>query len=230
MKNSIIGNLYLYANKISIFYELIIILFVSFGYLILNNVLFVLNIVKEFTISNDHIYFQIRYEIFVLLTLGIFLYLRGWNFKSLGLKPCQHDIFIGLLIYLCFCVLTIFIWSIGILVSPGFGASKYILFQVNLNIYLVILISILNPFFEEILVCSYILSWNRGATNKYAMIFLSVCIRILYHLYQGPFILVQIIPFGIIAGVWFTRTRRLWPLLIAHFLWDIIGLLPHTGK
>ena len=50
----------------------------------------------------------------------------------------------------------------------------------------------------------------------------SVVVRLLYHLYQGPIGVLTIVPMGLLYGYLYSRTRQLWPLVVAHVLLVII--------
>jgi uncharacterized protein len=84
---------------------------------------------------------------------------------------------------------------------------------------------LINPFFEEVFVCGYVMTALKRADNPWAAINTSVAIRMLYHLYQGPKGVLSIIPFGLIFGFSYARTGRLWPLVIAHSIADLLALL-----
>ncbi len=57
----------------------------------------------------------------------------------------------------------------------------------------------------------------------------SMGIRLLYHLYQGPMGIITIVPLGLLYGFVYVRTRQLWPLILAHMLIDIAGLAVATS-
>ena len=46
-----------------------------------------------------------------------------------------------------------------------------------------------------------------------------------YHLYQGIGAFFGNAVLGIIFGWWFQRTRRVWPLILAHFLIDAVSFI-----
>jgi membrane protease YdiL (CAAX protease family) len=50
-------------------------------------------------------------------------------------------------------------------------------------------------------------------------------IRLGYHLYQGPFGVVAIVPLGLILAYWYAKNGKLWPLIVAHAAIDLVGLL-----
>lgn len=44
-----------------------------------------------------------------------------------------------------------------------------------------------------------------------------------YHVYQGPISAITVCMAGVINGAVFAVTRRLWPLVIGHALYDILA-------
>ena len=48
--------------------------------------------------------------------------------------------------------------------------------------------------------------------------------RLLYHLYQGPLIVIGIVPLGWLSAYVYARWNRLWPIIIAHGILDFIAL------
>jgi membrane protease YdiL (CAAX protease family) len=90
-----------------------------------------------------------------------------------------------------------------------------------------VIISLLNPIFEEVFVCGYIVSALAKPGNVWPAIHASVAVRLLYHLYQGPAGIIGVIPLGLLFAGYFARSRQLWPLLIAHALFDLIGLVAY---
>jgi membrane protease YdiL (CAAX protease family) len=55
----------------------------------------------------------------------------------------------------------------------------------------------------------------------------SVGIRLLCHLYQGP-LAVGIVPVGLVFTWYYARTHRLWPVVIAHAISDFVALVAYT--
>jgi membrane protease YdiL (CAAX protease family) len=84
--------------------------------------------------------------------------------------------------------------------------------------------SIVNPIFEETFVCGYIISALRERCEPWTAINISVAIRLLYHLYQGPAAAIGIVPFGLILAYWYARSGRLWPAITAHAAANLLDL------
>ena len=51
------------------------------------------------------------------------------------------------------------------------------------------------------------------------------CRAALVHAYQGPMAVIGILPLGLVFTYYFARSRRLWPAVVAHMIFDTIGLL-----
>ncbi|HEY1961884.1 MAG TPA: CPBP family intramembrane glutamic endopeptidase, partial [Rhizomicrobium sp.] len=89
-------------------------------------------------------------------------------------------------------------------------------------------IAIVNPLFEEVFVTGYVMTALKSNGNPWRAINASVLLRLLYHLYQGSLGVLAIIPMGLIFAVWYARTGRLWPIIVAHALLDGTALLSAT--
>jgi membrane protease YdiL (CAAX protease family) len=82
---------------------------------------------------------------------------------------------------------------------------------------------------EEVIVCAYVLTRLRqlGWTDSRALVAQSV-LRGSYHLYQGYGGFVGNAIMGLIFGWWFQRTRRVWPLIVAHFVIDAVSFVGYV--
>ena len=83
-----------------------------------------------------------------------------------------------------------------------------------------------NGALEEIVVVGYLLTRLRqmGWSNGRAL-GASAVLRGSYHLYQGLGGFVGNMVMGLIFGWWFQRTRRVLPLVVAHFLLDVFAFV-----
>jgi membrane protease YdiL (CAAX protease family) len=50
-------------------------------------------------------------------------------------------------------------------------------------------------------------------------------LRLSIHLYQGWVALPSVLSFGLVAGLYYSRERQLWPPFLAHVLHDVIAVL-----
>jgi membrane protease YdiL (CAAX protease family) len=80
-----------------------------------------------------------------------------------------------------------------------------------------------NAVFEEFLW----LGLGVAAFRRYGLVraaALSVGLRVLAHVYQGPLALVTILPMALIFTLYYARSQRLWPVVVAHAFQDLLAL------
>jgi membrane protease YdiL (CAAX protease family) len=82
---------------------------------------------------------------------------------------------------------------------------------------------------EEVVVAAYVLTRLRqlGWSNSRALAAASV-LRGSYHLYQGYGGFFGNAVMGLIFGWWFQRTRRVWPLVVAHCVIDAVSFIGYA--
>jgi uncharacterized protein len=88
----------------------------------------------------------------------------------------------------------------------------------------VILVSLLNPLFEETFVVGYLFDKLQGK-GLLVFIIISTLIRTSYHLYQGWVGVVSITPMGLIFAFTYYKYKNLMPLYLSHALMDLTGLV-----
>ena len=93
-----------------------------------------------------------------------------------------------------------------------------------LSMQLVFLVSVVNGIFEELFVAGYIITALAARRGLWMAINVSVVVRLLYHLYQGPIGVLTSVPMGLLYGYLYSRTRQLWPLIVAHVLLVLVTL------
>jgi uncharacterized protein len=82
---------------------------------------------------------------------------------------------------------------------------------------------------EEVVVCAFVLTRLRqlGWTNSRALA-ASAVLRGSYHLYQGYGGFIGNAVMGVLFGWWFQRTRRVWPLVVAHAVIDAVSFIGYV--
>ena len=93
-----------------------------------------------------------------------------------------------------------------------------------------VLSAIQNGVLEEIVMIGYLLTRFRelGWSSKRAVL-VSAVIRGSYHTYQGIGGFLGNFVMGLIFGWWFSRTRRVLPLVIAHSILDIASFVGYAA-
>lgn len=148
--------------------------------------------------------------------------IRGWSTRDLGLRPTWRLTAMGILL---FPVIAILFFGLSIaayrLAPSAFNHPHDV--AVGLSFVGILATIVVNPVFEETLVCGYII---QRLANKGALVAISFSafIRFLYHTNLGPSSLGSLL-MGLIFAYLFWRYRQLWPLIVAHSLIDLVGLL-----
>lgn len=83
-----------------------------------------------------------------------------------------------------------------------------------------------NAVAEELVVVGWLTTrLGQLGRSPAAALAASAALRGAYHLYQGPTAGLGNLVMGAVFAAWFLRTRRLWPLVGAHFLIDAVAFL-----
>ncbi|MFT8395832.1 CPBP family intramembrane glutamic endopeptidase [Propionibacterium sp.] len=86
-----------------------------------------------------------------------------------------------------------------------------------------------NGMLEEVVMIGYLLTrWRQCGWHPGAAIAVSALIRGSYHLYQGFGGFAGNLVMGLAFGWYWQRTRRLWPLVIAHTLLDVFSFVGYS--
>lgn len=92
-----------------------------------------------------------------------------------------------------------------------------------------VLAALENAILEEVIMVGYLFTrWRQLAWSWPLVIGVSAVIRGTYHLYQGFGGFVGNLAMGVILGLFFVRTRRVMPLVVAHTLLDVVAFVGYT--
>lgn len=157
-------------------------------------------------------------ELMLAMTAVFYLRVRDFDVHSLVPRPDLGGAAVGVVLYLatwvaCSAVLALLGLEDAIV---GFSFTQASLGST-------VLISIVNGTFEEVFLLGVL---TRGLREHGASIAigLSLLVRLLTHLYQGPAGAVSILVFGVVLSVFYVRTGRLWPVVFAHILADVVPM------
>jgi len=155
-----------------------------------------------------------------------FLRVRGWTLAKFGLSVTARETLWGLGLFAGVWALTI---AVQVVAQLAFGFDMHAAMGRypkvgNLGMQVVFVASAVNGVFEELFVAGYVITVLRQLRGVWTAVNVSTALRMLYHLYQGPLGLITVVPMGLLFGHVYARTGRLWPLMLAHVLLDIVGL------
>lgn len=88
----------------------------------------------------------------------------------------------------------------------------------------------MSPIFEEMIVRAFLMTETIALTGSSLLaIFVSVLVQTSYHLYQGiPYALSGAVIF-LTFSIYYARTRRIIPVMVAHLIWDFWAYLSHMA-
>ena len=114
-----------------------------------------------------------------------------------------------------------------------FGFSKQVV-PSTLNdawweIIVLLIWSAANAFSEEIVVVMWLITrLQQLRIPPWVALLLSAVLRGSYHLYQGWSAGLGNIIMGLIFGTYYLKTRRVWPLILGHFLIDAVAFVGYS--
>jgi membrane protease YdiL (CAAX protease family) len=86
-----------------------------------------------------------------------------------------------------------------------------------------------NAWAEEVLVVGYLITrLQQLGWRQYTALVAAAVLRGSYHLYQGFGGFVGNVVMGLVFGFYWQRTKRLWPLVIAHTILDVVAFIGYT--
>lgn len=89
-----------------------------------------------------------------------------------------------------------------------------------------VLSAVQNALLEEVVAVGYLTDrLTRLRWTLPAVVATSALLRGAYHLYQGPGMAAGNVAMGVVLTVWYLRTRRLMPLVVAHTLLDVVSFV-----
>jgi uncharacterized protein len=187
----------------------------------------------DIPINNQGLTALIAVEVVVFAALAIFLRLRGWTVRAIGLTPGIRQTITGLglaaIALAVFAVLDSLTSGTPAAGTPAAGTNAPLVAS-ELSLTLVVLLCLVNPIYEEVLVCGYLVSALRERHAASIAVAASSILRMTYHLYQGPAAAFLIGLLGLGFALYYVRTGRLWPVIVAHSALDFVGLVPSVGS
>ncbi|MGJ6979889.1 CPBP family intramembrane glutamic endopeptidase [Aestuariimicrobium soli] len=87
----------------------------------------------------------------------------------------------------------------------------------------------MNGILEEVVMIGYLFTrWLQAGWRTWVVVAVSALVRGSYHLYQGFGGFVGNLIMGALFGLFFLKVKRVWPLVIAHTLLDIVSFVGYS--
>ncbi len=206
--------------------EFLVVIMWAFGLPIFTSILSIGQPQGAAVFSDAALIGTVVFELLVAAALIWFLRVRDWTLEKVGLRVDGRGTLWGIALLAGYYALIIVVQLAAHLLPID---MKSIAGQVprtdgHLSMEIVFFVSVVNGVFEEVFVAGYAITTLQKARGLWTAINVSTAVRVMYHLYQGPFAFLTIAPMGLLFGYVYARTRQLWPLIVAHVLLDLIGL------
>jgi len=153
-----------------------------------------------------------------------YLRLRGHELAALVPRPTALGCLVGRGRY---ALTTLIFWALYWLAGTPDPSAQPIDKMIAAGSYSLVWMlvgSIVNGLFEETFLTGYLQRALIGFGASIA-IGVPVLVRALCHLYQGSLGTLSVIGVGVVFGVYYWRTRQLWPIVFAHIFADIAGFV-----
>jgi len=208
--------------------EFAIVVLVAFGYFVVISVLAAFGRYPQAgELTDRHLISLLIYELVLLTLLLSFLRLRGWTTDRFGIRIGAVETLTGFALaggdYLAYALVVYTVYAVW--PRAAYAITSPHISSPGVSLATVIAVSIINPVFEEVFVCGYVIAALGKSRDPWVGVHVSVAIRLLYHVYQGAIAAIGVVPFGLIMAFWYRRTGRLWPVIVAHAVTDFAALL-----
>ena len=166
--------------------------------------------------------------------LGLYLLWRsGVNLRTrlgLDLRKPWADLGVGVALAALIGIPGLLFYLFAVQIGINLTVAPVTVNDVWWRLPVLILAAIENGFLEEVLVVGYLLTrLDQLKVPPAAAIAISAVLRGSYHLYQGFGGFLGNAVMGVVFAWLFRRTRRLWPLVIAHSLLDIVVFVGYAA-
>jgi len=212
-------------------FELALVLVIAFGGSFLSS-LYLMNagkaalpMVSEFRWARGFVQ-----EIPCLFLLWYVLSRRRLSFRDIGLRWSVRDVGVGLgltlVSYVAYIVGGFIVYSVHhALFPPGANGVSAADLSSHSSL-LAIPFALINPFFEELIVRAYLMTEVKALTGSWFLASISsVAIQWSYHLYYGWDGSFSVAFTFLVFSIYFARTQKATPIVVAHGVLDIWALL-----
>jgi membrane protease YdiL (CAAX protease family) len=166
----------------------------------------------------------IVFELVLACAALTYLRLRGRDLSPLVPKPTVVGCLVGVALY---AVASLGVWPLYWIVGKAELAAQPIeqmIAGASISLPWLLALSIVNGLFEE----SFLIGYLFRELERFGVsvaIGITILIRALCHVYQGPLGTVSAIGFGLLFALYYWRKRLLWPVVFGHIVADVVGFV-----
>jgi len=155
--------------------------------------------------------------------------IRGWSLATFGSRLSWKETGAGVLLFIGTTLAILFCVVLTNVIAPGARNPMPQGVTVSgLTLPFLLLMSLINPVYEEVMGTGYFIH-SLQRFGMFPAVMASALFRTFLHSYKGLDAIVIILPMGLVLGFVYWTWRQLWPLVVAHVifdLWSLFALIP----
>ena len=179
--------------------------------------------------------YTIVFEMIALGLLVFALYRQKRGLRSIGFlfswKDLPISVWLALLVYFVVFVSQILILYIYYIASGrnlNLAPQNIGFMRVGIN-SVSLLLTLVNPFYEELIVRAYLMTEVEFLTrSKSAAVIASVVLQTAYHLYQGWPSALTIGAMCLVFSLIYAWKKRITPIILTHLYFDLVALVAYA--
>jgi uncharacterized protein len=178
---------------------------------------------KSGTYSSGGFVSLIGFELVIATVAMYVLRSRGFSIGSLYPAPSVAGVAIGVALYIGASFAAVAATSP--FTNPGYlEPIETLMADGGISLLTLVALGVVNGAYEEVFLLGFLVRGLRAYGLPIAL-GVSLLVRVLYHLYQGPLGAVSVLVFGAVLSVYFVASGRLFPAVFAHAIADIVPFL-----
>lgn len=180
--------------------------------------------------TNPRLLAALFQELSALTLFGVLYFRQGRKLSGLGLGFLWSDLPKGLGLF--FASVTAYSMASYCLIRAGFPGYNTLSSPNSSGMFtattpwLLVPFLLLNPLFEEILVRGYLMTEIiELRSSAFLAVSVSLIVQTSYHLHYGIIGALSLGTGFAVFALYYARSRKLMPVIMAHVLWDFLGLI-----
>jgi membrane protease YdiL (CAAX protease family) len=219
------------GNKRQRWFELCLVLFISFGGSLYNGIYYLNHSLTAVpVITTGRALYTAAQSAATIILLGYVLARTGRKFRDIGLRWSFRDVGVGIVVLIVAVVALVAVYRtyfdihyaiygaapVRHRASEFFGHFRYAMLPYFL----------IGPIHEELIVRAYLMTEIRELTGSVTLAGLaSLVLQFSYHLYYGWWGALTVTGMFLILTLYFAGWRRALPIIVAHELYDMFAIL-----
>jgi membrane protease YdiL (CAAX protease family) len=202
--------------------EALAIALICFGYFILGSIGALSSGFAGQSFSDSGFSSLIALELILASVAMAVLHARRYPLQTLWPRASWRGLGTAALLYLFIVMCSTVIGAA--LHGPEAQPVDRMLSEARISLSTILPLALINGPYEEVFLLAFFQRGLRrfGASNAIGF---TVLLRMLYHMYQGPVGAAQVAAYGMVVGIYYWRTGRLFPVIAVHVAADIIPFL-----